>query len=101
LAVPIIEVARTMGLKVGEDVRVCGFDDLPIAQVLEITTVRQPIAEMGRLAAETLIKRISGKLKEKPKKIHIETRTGNQEYVVGDSLKWLVDTLKYLEVDDN
>jgi len=68
LAVPIIEVARTMGLKVGEDVRVCGFDDLPIAQVLEITTVRQPIAEMGRLAAETLMKRISGKLKEKPKK---------------------------------
>jgi LacI family transcriptional regulator len=68
LAVPIIEVARTMGLKVGEDVRVCGFDDLPIAQVLEITTVRQPIAEMGRLAAETLIKRIFGKLKEKPKK---------------------------------
>ena len=68
LAVPIIEVARTMGLKVGEDVRVCGFDDLPIAQILEITTIKQPIAEMGRIAAETLVKRISGRLKDKPKK---------------------------------
>jgi len=68
LAVPIIEVARTMGLKVGEDVHVCGFDDLPIAHVLEITTVKQPIAEMGKVAAETLVKRISGKLKDKPKK---------------------------------
>lgn len=68
LAVPIIEVARTMGLKVGVDVRVCGFDDLPIAQILEITTVRQPIYEMGKLAAELLMKRINGKLGDKVKK---------------------------------
>lgn len=68
LAVPIIEVARTMGLKVGTDVRVCGFDDLPIAQILEITTVKQPIYEMGKLAAELLIKRINGKLGDKVKK---------------------------------
>lgn len=68
LAVPIIEVARTMGLKVGVDVRVCGFDDLPIAQILEITTIRQPIHEMGKLAAELLIKRINGKLGDKVKK---------------------------------
>lgn len=68
LAVLIIEVARTMQLDVGKDVRVCGFDDLPIAQVLEITTVRQPIAEMGYLAAESLIKRINKKIKDKPKK---------------------------------
>ncbi|MEN3042261.1 MAG: LacI family DNA-binding transcriptional regulator [Fervidobacterium sp.] len=68
LAVPIIEVARTMELKVGTDVRVCGFDDLPIAQILEITTVKQPIFEMGKLAAELLMKRINGKLKEKVKK---------------------------------
>lgn len=68
LAVPIIEVARTKGLKVGQDIRVCGFDDLPIAQVLEITTVRQPIHEMGKLAAELLIKRIKGKTTGKASK---------------------------------
>lgn len=64
LAVPIIEVARTMSLSVGRDVRVCGFDDLPIAQVLGITTVKQPIHEMGKIVAEILFKRIKGKLKE-------------------------------------
>ncbi|MGC8901903.1 MAG: LacI family DNA-binding transcriptional regulator [Fervidobacterium sp.] len=68
LAVPIIEVARTMELKVGQDIKVCGFDDLPIAQVLEITTIKQPIFEMGKLAAELLVKRMKGKLKDKVKK---------------------------------
>lgn len=69
LAVPIIEVARTVGLNVGKDVRVCGFDDLPIAHVLGITTVKQPIYEMGKIAADMLIKRIKGKAKDKAAKV--------------------------------
>jgi len=69
LAVPIIEVARTMELKVGKDVRVCGFDDLPIAQILEITTIRQPISDMGKVAAEILIKKIRGKSRDKVRKV--------------------------------
>ncbi|HOQ39572.1 MAG TPA: LacI family DNA-binding transcriptional regulator [Fervidobacterium sp.] len=69
LALPIIEVARTVELKVGIDVRVCGFDDLPIAQVLDITTVKQPITEMGKLAAETLMKKIHGKARGKVRKV--------------------------------
>ncbi len=68
LAVPIIEVARTMELKVGKDIRVCGFDDLPIAHILEITTIKQPIYDMGKIAADLLIKRINGRIKEKVKR---------------------------------
>lgn len=34
----------------GRDISVAGFDDVPEAAFLGLTTVRQPIAEKGRLA---------------------------------------------------
>jgi LacI family transcriptional regulator len=45
------------GYKVPEDIEVAGFDDVPMASFYHptLTTVRQPIEEMGRLAAEKLI----------------------------------------------
>jgi DNA-binding LacI/PurR family transcriptional regulator len=48
---------RTLGLKVPEDISVVGFDDLYFSQYLEppLTTVRQPMRQMGRMAMETLL----------------------------------------------
>ncbi len=69
LAVPVIEVARTMKLNIGEDIRICGFDDLPIAKLLDITTVRQPIWEMGTTAAKMLIERMENKYNGSPRRI--------------------------------
>lgn len=48
---------RAHGLKVPDDVSVIGFDDLYISQYLEppLTTVRQPMRQMGRMAMETLL----------------------------------------------
>jgi DNA-binding LacI/PurR family transcriptional regulator len=48
---------RSSGLKVPDDVSVAGFDDLYISQYLEppLTTVRQPMRQMGRMAMETLL----------------------------------------------
>lgn len=45
------------GYKVPEDIEVAGFDDIPMASFYHptLTTVRQPIEEMGQLAAEKLI----------------------------------------------
>lgn len=47
-------------LRVPEDVSVVGFDDIQSAayQNPALTTVRQPLREMGRIAAETLLRRI-------------------------------------------
>jgi LacI family transcriptional regulator len=44
-------------LKVPQDVALVGFDDTPIASVIEpaLTTVRQPIERMGSTAAELLL----------------------------------------------
>ena len=50
--------ARAAGLRIPEDLSLVGFDDLYISQYLNppLTTVRQPMAGMGRLAAETLLR---------------------------------------------
>ncbi|MCL4795525.1 MAG: LacI family transcriptional regulator [Bryobacteraceae bacterium] len=53
---------REAGLRVPADISVTGFDDLYLAQYTEppLTTVRQPMRRMGRLALETLIQLLAG-----------------------------------------
>ncbi len=59
LAIGAIEQARAQGLRVPEDLSVVGFDDIPLARELSppLTTVRQPLVEKGRIAAELLFGR--------------------------------------------
>jgi LacI family transcriptional regulator len=54
---------RTAGLRIPEDVAVVGFDDIPLARHAcpPLSTVRLPAVEMGRRAAERLIRRIEGR----------------------------------------
>lgn len=56
-----IQALREAGRRVPEDVSVVGFDDIQSAafQNPALTTVRQPLREMGLLAAETLLRRIA------------------------------------------
>jgi DNA-binding LacI/PurR family transcriptional regulator len=60
-AIGAIHALRGAGRRVPEDVSVVGFDDIPSAafQNPGLTTVRQPLREMGVLAAETLLRRIN------------------------------------------
>ena len=61
-ALGVYEVARQRGLRVPQDLSVVGFDDLPAARWVSppLTTVRQPLADMGRVAAEMLGDLIAG-----------------------------------------
>jgi DNA-binding LacI/PurR family transcriptional regulator len=68
-AIGAISVLREMGARVPEDVSVVGFDDIPGAatNMPPLTTVRQPMQEMGRVAASTLLRMIQGGRQEWPK----------------------------------
>jgi LacI family transcriptional regulator len=58
----VYEAARQRGLRVPQDLSLVGFDELPIARWVSppLTTVRQPLAEMGRAAAQMLGELIEG-----------------------------------------
>ncbi|MFI2713352.1 LacI family DNA-binding transcriptional regulator [Micromonospora sp. NPDC018662] len=55
LAAAVARTAEGRGLRVGRDLSVTGFDDVPLAAAAGLTTVRQPIAEKGRLMARMLL----------------------------------------------
>jgi LacI family transcriptional regulator len=56
-AAAVISVAHRLGLDLPADLSVAGFDDAPVATMLWplLTTVRQPVTQMSRLAAELII----------------------------------------------
>ena len=56
----VLEAARAMGLRVPEDLAVIGFDDIEVAEVLGLTTVRQPLRETGARGVELLLAAIDG-----------------------------------------
>src|SRR5690348_8051279 len=60
-AIGAIRALEEMGLRVPHDVSVLGFDDIYAAAFHNpaLTTIKQPLFEMGRLAARTLLDRLT------------------------------------------
>ena len=56
-AIGVMRAFQEAGLRVPEDVSIVGFDDINIASFARpaLTTVRQPLKKMGRIAAKTLL----------------------------------------------
>jgi LacI family transcriptional regulator len=54
----VMEAVRSLGLNIPNDISVVGFDDIPQATGVHppLTTVRQPLEEMGRTATKMLLK---------------------------------------------
>jgi LacI family repressor for deo operon, udp, cdd, tsx, nupC, and nupG len=59
-AIGFIKAAKGSGLSVPDDVSVAGFDNIGFLELFipGLTTMRQPLAELGRLAATDLLKRM-------------------------------------------
>jgi LacI family transcriptional regulator len=57
-ALGAIQAIREAGLRVPEDIAVVGFDNVKIAAYVGLTTLGQPMYEMGRLSAQKLITRL-------------------------------------------
>ena len=64
-AIGAIWAFQEAGLCVPQDISVVGFDDVPLAVFSnpQLTTIRQPLQQMGQIAAKTLIDQIERKAK--------------------------------------
>jgi LacI family transcriptional regulator, galactose operon repressor len=81
IAIGAIQAARARGLRVPEDLSVVGFDDVEHATIVSpaLTTVRQPLAEMGRMAVSLLVRLLE---RQRFETLHLELAT---RLVVRDS----------------
>ena len=74
MAAAVVAVAHRRHLDVPVDLSVCGFDDTAIASTIwpELTTIRQPIAEMARRAVDLLASDLrSGRAGKSAKPTHV------------------------------
>jgi LacI family transcriptional regulator len=74
IAIGAIQAARSRGVRVPEDLSIVGFDDVEGATIVTpaLTTVRQPLAEMGRTAVSLLNRLLE---RQRFETLHLELAT--------------------------
>jgi LacI family transcriptional regulator len=74
MAVGALAAASRRGLRVPQDLSVAGFDDIDLARAASpmLTTVRQPLQEMGRMAVSLLIRLLE---RQRLEALHVELAT--------------------------
>ena len=87
LAAGVIEAARRRRLVVPDELSVVGFDGTPIATLTSppLTTVRQPLPEMGAVALRTALRLAAG---EKADSSHVELAT---QLIIRESTRRLAE----------
>ncbi len=58
-AVGVLEAAAALGLRVPEDLSVVCYDDIELATLMGLTTVRQPLERSGSRAADLVLEAIN------------------------------------------
>jgi len=76
MAVGALHVARARGLRIPEDLSVVGFDDTPEAEAAYpgLTTVYQPLKELGRMAVSLLVRLMDDRHQFEPLHVELATR---------------------------
>lgn len=74
MAIGVLSAARTAGVQVPQELSIIGCDDIEAASVVEptLTTIKQPIEELGKCATEMIFQLIN-KEKPSPRKIELKT----------------------------
>ncbi len=60
MAFGAIHAVRDAGLDIGSDMSIVGFDDHTVAEAIGLTTVRQPVRDIGRLGARLMLDALAG-----------------------------------------
>lgn len=86
VALGVMAALDEMGIKVPEQISVMGNDDIPLSKnvPVKLTTIRAPVVELGRKAAEILIRQI-----ESPKPLPIQNVVLDAELIVRESTRAL------------
>ena len=82
-AIGVLDQAKTMGIKIPHDLAVIGYDDIYISNLTSpgLTTVHQPIAQMGMQAFDVMMGMIDGSVPYESKIISFEP-----ELIIRDSV---------------
>ncbi len=74
LAIGVMQAARRRGVRIPEELSVVGFDDTFEASIVTptLTTVRQPLAEMGRMAVNLLVRQLQN---QRIEALHVQLQT--------------------------
>jgi LacI family transcriptional regulator len=59
-AVGVLEAARSLNMSVPANLSVIGFDGIELSEIMELSTIQQPMKHMGELGAQKLIAQIEG-----------------------------------------
>jgi DNA-binding LacI/PurR family transcriptional regulator len=57
-AVGILQAVEDLGLRVPEDISVIGYDDIELAEIMQLTTMRQLLKESGQIGVELLLSQL-------------------------------------------
>ncbi len=75
MAFGVMEAVRDSGLRIPDDISIVGFDDIPQCLMTHpaMTTVRQPLREMGRVATQMLL-RVIDNPQQPPERVRLNTQ---------------------------
>jgi DNA-binding LacI/PurR family transcriptional regulator len=74
IAFGVLCAARDAGMTIPADLSVIGVDDHDLSETMGLTTIAQPVAEQGRLAAQLVLSVISGDSTRRHDQVLVETR---------------------------
>ncbi len=84
LAIRVIHELRVLGLQTPQDISVIGFDDIDIAEHVDLTTISQSLVGSGQMAVELLLARLADPgrpIQQVRIQVHIENRGTTRQMV--------------------
>jgi DNA-binding LacI/PurR family transcriptional regulator len=72
-AIGVLEAARNLGLNVPEELSVIGFDGIELSEIMELSTIQQPMQQMGEMGVACLMELVENPQKS-PELIRLDTK---------------------------
>jgi LacI family transcriptional regulator len=85
MAAGALRAIHEQGLRIPEDVAVASFDDIPLATIVSppLTTVHQPVYELGAAAVDLLLGRLERPNEDAPNRVRMPTHLVIRQSTVG------------------